>query len=191
MDGEGRVDQAESTAKPVPMLVRMVNFAIALSGALFAATFLFGFVMFMNAREDWKTESSGGYRAAIFHVEQTYFERGKPGGPAGGRSDTMAYARGLVEGNEEWMDLLPVLGFIPNDEDRVTRSVPRGAVIQVYYDPKLQGEYRVRLRGAVEPAEGSRRVMSATVKHGVTVLALTGVMLGGFLGLRRLLLHGT
>ena len=97
------------------------------------------FVMFMNAREQWQRESAGNYRANNLRVLQSYWEKGKPGTMrGGGSSESRASARGLVEGNEEWMDLPPYLGFIPNDEETVVKAIPRGTVIAIYYDSKLK-----------------------------------------------------
>lgn len=98
---------------------------------------------------------------------------------------TRAFARGVVEGHEEWMDLIPFLTFTPKDQETVLRAVPAGTVIPVYYNPQLQGEYRVRLLTSALPQEASRHWAAAVFRYGSVALLTTGVMLLGCLRLRK------
>lgn len=167
-----------------PRLLRVANFGVGLSVGLLVASFIASFVMFMNAREDAQSESAGTYHASSFRVLQSYWQKGTA---KSGTMDspTRAFARGVVEGHEEWMDLIPFLTFIPKDQETVLRSVPAGMVIPVYYNPQLQGEYRVRLRTSVLPQEASRHWAAAVFKYGSAALLITGAALLAFMRLRR------
>jgi hypothetical protein len=91
----------------------------------------------------------------------------------------------MVEDKEEWMDLVPYLGFIPKDEETVLRVVPPGTVLPIYYDPGLQGDYRVRIYSAAAPGVAGRNPAAVVAKYGAVALAATGLLLLGFLHLRR------
>ena len=169
-----------------PGLLRVANFCVALSGALFLASFLISFVMYMNAREQTQRESAGNYRASSFRVLQSYWQKGSPGTMgAGGKRETRAFARGLVEGKEEWMDLVPYLGFTPNDEGTLSETVPPGTIIHIYYDPALSGDYRVRMWTTAAPGVASHNTAAVVAKYGAPALLTTGLLLLGFLRLRR------
>jgi hypothetical protein len=79
----------------------------------------------------------------------------------------------------------PCLGFIPKDEETVVKAVPRGTVIAIYYNSKLKGDYRVRFRGGGPPGVASHDAMAVVAKYGAGALAVTGLVLLGFLRLRR------
>lgn len=153
-----------------PRLLQVANMAVLLSGGLLLVSFIGSFVMFMNAREDAQQESVGTYRVSSFQVLQSYWQKGTPHSVrsgAGVDSPTRAFARGLVEGHEEWMDLIPYLTFIPQDQATVTRAVPVGTVLPVYYNPQLRGEYRVRLLSSVLPAKANRRTAAIVLRYGI------------------------
>ena len=167
-----------------PKLLRVATVGVGLSLGLLVASFIASFVMFMNAREDARSESVGSYHASSFRVVQSYLQKGTA------RSGTMdtptrAFARGVVEGHEEWMDLVPFLTFLPKDQETVLRAVPAGLVIPVYYNPQLQGEYRVRLLTSVQPPEASRHWAAAVFKYGSAALLITGAALLAFMRLRK------
>lgn len=168
-----------------PNLLRIANFCVALSGAFFLVSFLASFVMFMNAREQWQRESAGNYHASSFRVLQSYWQKRSPGSLGAGGRETRAFARGMVEGNEEWMDLIPHLGFIPKDEETVLRLVPPGTVLPIYYDPGLKGDYRVRIYSAAVPGVASRNAEAVVAKYGAVALGATGLLLLVFLRLRK------
>lgn len=178
------VEEQERSAAH-PKLLRVANFGVGLSMALLVASFIASFVMFMNAREDRRSESTGTYHASSFRVVQSYWRKGTARSRTTD-SPTRAFARGIVEGHEEWMDLIPFLTFIPKDQETVVRLVPIGTVIPVYYNPQLEGEYRVRLLTSVLPQEASRHWAATVIKWGVVALLTSGAMLFGFLHLRKL-----
>jgi hypothetical protein len=161
----------------------VAKFGVLLSGALFAVSLIAAVVMFMNSREQWQRESAGNYHASSFRVLQSYWNKGRPRGQPGDLA-IQASARGLVEGKEEWMDLGPYLGFIPQDKATVLRAVPPGTVISVYYDPELLGVYRVSVHGSTRPGTVSHNNMGVVAKYGSAALAVTGILLFGFIRLR-------
>lgn len=183
LDRDAIARQEQNAAHPG--LLRVANFGVLLSGALFAFSLIAAVVMFMNAREQWQRESAGNYHATSFRVLQSYWEKRKPGPQLGDRNFARASARGLVEGKEEWMDLAPYIGFTPQEEATVLRAVPPGTVISVYYDPGLQGDYRVRLHGSTPPGTASHNTAVVAAKYGSAALAVTGILLFGFIQLRK------
>ncbi len=169
-----------------PKLLRVATFGVVLSGALLLMSFIASFVMFMNAREDAHQESIGTYHTSSFYVLQVYWQKGKAHRVSSGLSGpTQAFARGTVEGHEEWMDLIPSLGFIPQDEETVKQAFPVGATIPVYYNPQLQGEYRVRRFSDKLPAEANRHAASVVLRYGILALLVTAIMLFGCVRLRK------
>lgn len=54
-----------------PELLRVANFGVGLSVALLLTSLIAAFVMFMNAREDVRSESAGTYHATSFRVVQS------------------------------------------------------------------------------------------------------------------------
>ena len=170
---------------PYPALLRVATFGVVLSGTLLLTSFIGSFVMFMNTREDAKQESVGTYRATSFYVLQTYWQKGALASGHNVDSPTRAFARGTVDGHQEWMDLIPILKFIPKDQQTVTRAFPEGTIIPVYYNPQLQGEYRVRPLSATLPAEANRHASSVIFRYGMLALLITGTMLFGCLRLRK------
>jgi hypothetical protein len=176
-------EQERNAARP--NLLQVANLGVLLSGGLLLASFIGSFVMFMNARESVQRESEGTHHASSFRVLQSDWEEAAPRGRGGGVNETRAFARGLVEGNEEWMDLIPYLTFIPKDQETVLRAVPAGTVIPVFYNQQLKGDYRVRLLGPVLPAEANRRSALMVAQYGSLALLATGLLLFGFLRLRK------
>jgi len=89
-------------------------FCLVLSGAFLVASLMFSFVMFMNARESVLRESTGSYHASTFRVLQSYWEQSNDLSGARPRLQPRAFARGLVEGNQEWLDLGPYFVVVPS-----------------------------------------------------------------------------
>ena len=168
-----------------PLLLKIFTFCLVLSGAFFLVSFIVSFVMFMNARESVHQESSGSYHATVFRVLQPYWQQGNDLGSSRPSVERRAFARGLVEGKQEWLDLGSYLGAEPKDEEIVRRAVPPGTVIPVFYNPAATGYYRVLLSGTVPPAETSRHLQALSLKYGLLAMAITGLMVLAFLRLRR------
>lgn len=183
LDREALAAQERNAAHP--HLLRAATFGVGLSIALLFTTFIFSFVMFMNAREQTARESEGNYRPTTFQVLQVYWQPGKVGTSAGGHRGPRVAARGLVEGTEEFMDLQPFLGFFPKDQAALELGVPVNTLIDVYYDPTLLGDYRVIVRRNSRPGVASRLAMEKVARYGGLALLLLLLFLLGFLRLRK------
>jgi hypothetical protein len=169
-----------------PRLLRIATFCLALSGAFFVISFMVSFVMFMNSRESNIRESTGSYHATTFRVLEAYGLDRNPLGAQKRGVQSMPFARGVVEGKEERMDLGTYLGVVPKGVNAVAGAVPPGTVIPVFYNPSATGSYRVLLLGSVPPAEANSRRMAASTKYGLMAMTVTGLMLLGFLRLRKM-----
>src|SRR5580700_3991714 len=88
-----------------PTSVILLNLTIAILGLAFLACLLFGFVTFINAHNAFKRVQGQPYHATTFQVTRPYYQ--KSAGMHG--PDVAVYASGIVEGNKEWMDLVPYL----------------------------------------------------------------------------------
>src|SRR5438132_12749773 len=167
-----------------PPLLRIATLCFILSGAFFVVSFMFSFVMFMNARESVLRESTGVYHPGTFRVLQSYGQEHKGGGWLSGTGvQRRAFARGLVEGNQEWVDLGPYLGAVPKDEETVLRSVPPETIIPVFYNPSASGDYRVEVRGSGPAVVATGELKTSSAKYGALA---TGLMLFTFMRLRKL-----
>jgi hypothetical protein len=61
-------------------------------------------------------------------VTRVYFQKGSKGG-------VDAYASGTVDGQHEWMSLIPCLDGEPHDEAELDERVPVRTSIPVYFSP--------------------------------------------------------
>jgi hypothetical protein len=141
-----------------PYLLKAATFGLVLSGAFLVVSVMFSFVMFMNVRESVLRESPGSYHASTLRVLQSYWQQSNDLAGARPGLQQRAFARGLVEGNQEWMDLGPYLVVVPKDEDTVHRTVPPGTLIPVFYNPNATGYYRVLLLGKIPPLDANKRL---------------------------------
>jgi hypothetical protein len=94
-DSRESISERERSAAH-PLLLRIVTFCLILSGAFFVVSFMFSFVMFMNARESVLRESTGVYHPATFRVLQSYGQEHKGGGwlsGTGGRGFARIWGR--------------------------------------------------------------------------------------------------
>jgi hypothetical protein len=167
-----------------PYLLKAATFCLVLSGAFLVVSFMFSFVMFMNARESVLRESTGSYHTSTFRVLQSYWQQGSDLSSSRPGVQRRAFARGLVEGNQEWMDLGPYLVVVPKDADTMQHAVPPGTLIPVFYNPRATGYYRVLLLGNVPPVDANKRVQAASAKYGLLCASVFGLMLFLFLRLR-------
>jgi hypothetical protein len=139
-----------------PLSVILLDLAIGILGLAFLACLLFGFITFINAHNAFKRVEGRPYHAATFQVTRPYYRksRGRYG------PDISIIANGMVEGKNEWMNLLPYLKRVPHDrfpqgQAEVNDLVPPGTTIPVYLFPNLTGQSR-RRRGCC----GARRWLS-------------------------------
>lgn len=165
--------------KPVshPVLFRILSLGVALFTFLFVAILLFGFVMFMNSWSRWQQYQGASYRRSDFQVVRVYYQRHKGGADV--------YASGTVEGNREWMNLLPYLHTVPHDQGELDERVPVGTSIPIYLFPDMKGRSRVQVFDEVPPAEANHRFAMIALKDGLCGLALTAGIIFLLVRLRR------
>jgi len=142
-----------------PTMFRMASIAAGLCSLALLSFLLFGFVTFANSWDNWHRYEGQRYERAEFHVRQVYFQRESRGG-------VDAYASGTVDGNKEWMSLLPYLYTQPRNQNDLEMKVPPGTSIPVYLFPSLKGRSRVCVVADVPPAEGYRRSAMEALKYG-------------------------
>jgi hypothetical protein len=95
------------------------------------------------------------------------------------------YASGTVEGNREWMNLLPYLHSTPHDQEELESRVPAGTSIPVYLFPDLKGRTRVRVFEQTPPAEAYYNAAKTALNDALLGLALTGGIIFLLVRLRR------
>jgi len=166
---------------PQPTSVKLLDVAIGLCGFCFLACLLFCFVAFLNSYMVYRRFQGQPYHATAFQVLRPYYQiSAGMHGP-----DIQVYARGLVEGNKEWMDLLPYLKRTPNGQGELNDLVPQGTVIPVYLFPNLKGRMRVQVIGALPPAETNYNAEMLALRKGSIALAALGALLFVLVLIRR------
>jgi hypothetical protein len=166
--------------KPVshPILFRILNAGIVAFSFLLVSILLFGFVTFMNSWSRSKLYEGQRHHQTEFRVTRVYYQAHTRGGPD-------VFASGMVEGNREWMSLLPYLHTMPHDQSDLESRVPAGTAIAIYLFPDLKGRSRVQVFDDTPPAEGNRRAALATLNHALSGLALTAAILFVLVRVRR------
>jgi hypothetical protein len=162
------------------ILFRVVSLAIAACSLAFFATLLFGFVMFMNAWNRWHQYEGQPFHQTSFEVVRAYYQKS-----TSAHSGPSVYASGTVEGQREWMSLLPYLHTIPHDQDELDMRVGAGTSIPIYLFPNLKGRARVQVLEYGLPAQVSHQQAMDTLNYGLGGLALTGAIIFLLLRLRR------
>src|SRR5579864_4123955 len=118
-----------------PVLFRILSLCIALFSFVFVAILLFGFVIFMNAWSRWHQYQGAAYHRSDFQVTRVYYQRHS-------RGAVDIFASGTVEGQREWMNLVPYLHRVPHDQNELDERVPVGTSIPIYLFPGLKGRSR-------------------------------------------------
>jgi hypothetical protein len=154
---------------PKPVAFRLVTAAIALCGLVFLCFLLFGFVTFINSWNSWHRYEGQPFHRADFVVEHDYYQ------PYSKHADL--YASGMVEGNREWMDLVPYLqsqklNRWPHGVGELESLVPAGTVIPIYLFPGLRSRSRVRLYSDTPPAEQYYRTAMKALNYGLCGMAV-------------------
>ena len=164
-----------------PIRVMLLDLTIAILGLAFLACLLFGIVTFMNAHIAFKRVQGQPYHATTFHVIRSYYQNSAGmHGP-----DISVYASGMVEGEKEWMDLVPYLKRRPGGQAELNDSVPAGTVIPVYLFPNLKGQSRIQVIDILPPGEASRRTETRVLRRAPAILALLGALILLLVRLRR------
>jgi hypothetical protein len=174
-----RMTFSESGTRPFPRppaSALLLNLTIAILGLAFLCCLLFGFVAFINAHNDFKRVQGQPYHATTFQVTRSYYQ--KSAGMHG--PDISICARGMVEGQEEWMDLFAYLKRAEvnkrslSDQAELNDLVPPGTVIPVYLFPNLKGRSRIQLIDVLPPGEASRRTETWVLRRAPVALAVLG-----------------
>jgi hypothetical protein len=132
----------------------------------------------MNDWMHYRRYEGQTYRRSDFAVTRVYYQRQPKGG-------IDVYASGTVEGNREWMNLLPYLHSTPHDQEELESRVPAGTSIPVYLFPDLKGRTRVRVFEQTPPAEAYYKATKTALNDALLGLALTGGTIFVLLRLRR------
>lgn len=162
-----------------PVLLRIVGFSLLLCGLGLVSSLLFGFVIFMNSWNLWHQYEGQAYHQSEFQVTQVYFQRGSKG-------SISAYASGMVEGQKEWMSLIPYLHQIPRSKAQLDELVGSGDTIPILYFPQMKGRARVRFDDGVPPVEAGHRDAMNALKYGSLGFALSSLLIFFLNRLRRL-----
>ncbi len=164
-----------------PIRFRIMSLGVALCGFAFISILLFGFVIFMNSWTRWQLYQGASYHRSEFQVVRVYYQTHTS---SRGRSADV-FASGTVEGQREWMNLLPYLRSMPHDQAELDARVPVGTSIPIYFFPDLKGRSRVQVYSAVPPAEANHQQALAAVNYGLSGLALTAALIFVMVRLRR------
>jgi len=152
-----------------PARFRIVSLGMAVCGFSIFATLLFGTVIFLNSWDRWHRYEGQPYHRSEFQVVEVYYQRHS--------KSTDVYARGVVEGQREWMSLQPYLHMTPRSQQELETRVPSGVMIPIYYFPDMQGRWRVEFYTETPPAEASHRTAIAVIKNGLPALAIMAVIM--------------
>ena len=164
-----------------PVSVILLNLTIAILGLAFVCCLLFGFVAFVNAHMALKRIEGQPYHATTFQVTRPYYQ--KSAGMHG--PDISIYARGMVEGEKEWMDLPHYLRYSVRNQAELNDSVPPGTVIPVYLFPNLKGRSRIQEIDVLPPGEASRRTETWVLRRVTAALAVLGGLIFLLVRIRR------
>jgi hypothetical protein len=170
-----------------PISVILLSLAIAVLGFAFLCGLLFGLVAFLNAHNAVERVQGQPYHATTFQVTRPYYQRSAGmHGP-----DIAIYASGMVEGEKEWMNLVPYLrrdprDRLPQNQGEVNDVVPPGTVIPVYLFPNLKGQSRIEVIDVLPPGEASRRTEMWVLQRAPVALAVLGALIFLLVRIRRL-----
>ncbi len=170
MKPASRVGEPEPR-KPLahPARFRVLSLGMAVCGFSIFATLLFGTVMFLNSWDRWHRYEGQPYHRSDFQVEQVYYQKHS--------KSTDVYARGVVEGQREWVSLQPYLHMTPRSQEELETRVPTGVLVPIYYFPNMQGRSRVQVYKDTPPAEESHRAAIAVLRNGLPALAILAVIM--------------
>ena len=162
-----------------PVLFKVLSLTLALCFPALVASFLFGFVAFINNWNDWHRYQGQPYHVTTFQVTRAYFQKVGKGG-------IDAYASGTVDGDREWMNLRPYLQTVPRSQGELEARVPSGTSIPIYLFPELKGRLRVRVYSETPPAEAYHRTAMNAANYGLGGAALSAIVIFVLVRLRRM-----
>ena len=162
-----------------PILYRVLAFITVICALGLISSLLFGFVIFMNSWNRWHEYEGQPYHQSEFEITQVYFHKGSKGA-------IDAYASGTVEGQKEWMNLIPYLHQIPRTEAQLDELVGPGITIPIFLFPELKGRARVQFDDGILPSDAAHRDTLNALKYGSLGAVLSVGMLLLLSRLRRL-----
>lgn len=166
-----------------PALVRLLEGAIALCAVVGVSIALFSAVILANAWMRWQQFKGLTYHQTEFRVVRVSIER-----PSTARGSPVLTASGLVDGEQEKMNLRPYLRMMPYDQSTLEQMVPAGTSIPVYLFSGLKGKMRVQLNNGPPPAEAASQAATSVVRNGCLGLAMCCGVLFVLIRLRRMCL---
>jgi hypothetical protein len=160
---------------PATLGTRLLDVLIAICATVFVFALLYVFTSYMNTSPRAELYDGAPYHATTFRVISVHYERRVVVGAEGVTStQTIASAAGIVEGQKEWMDLLPYI--FPKDQDQLRQAFPEGTVIPVYLFPTLRGENRIQRVGGAPPAEQYQQKVAWITNRALPVAAALGML---------------
>jgi hypothetical protein len=150
-----------------PALFRVVSLLIAACAFALLAFLLLGSVMVANSLTLWQQYRGKTYHRTEFEVTRPYYQKSGKGHDI--------YASGVVEGQREWMSLMPYLHTMPHSQAELDERVPPGTVIPIYHFPQMKGRMRVRVNEGIPPADAYYQEAIKESKVSLLGLALIGL----------------
>jgi len=142
---------------------------------------IFGFVTFLNAHIAFKRVEGEPYHASTFQVVRPYYQES-----AGIHGPHVSiYARGIVEGREEWMNLVPYLKRKVRGQRELNYWAPPGTAIRIYLFPNLKGQSRIQVIDVLPPGEASRRTAAWVLWRVPLALVILGALIFLLMRIRR------
>jgi hypothetical protein len=131
------------------------------------AFLLLGSVMVADSLTRWQQYRGKTYYRTEFVVTRPYYQKSGKGHDI--------YASGVVEGQREWMSLMPYPHTQPRSEAQLEERVPPGTVIRIYLFPQIKGRMRVRVDEGLPPADAYYQSAMKRLKNSLLGLALIGL----------------
>jgi hypothetical protein len=153
-----------------PVMFKILGLASTVCVVALVGILLFGFVIFMNSWNRWHQYEGQRHQHSDFQVVRVYYQPHTKGGAD-------VYASGMVDGEKEWMGLLPYLHIAPRNQAELDARVPVGTIIPVYVYPDLKGRARVQVYSPIPPDEASKHTAMSTLNYGLLGLAITAGMI--------------
>jgi hypothetical protein len=134
--------------------------------------------MVANSLTLWRQYRGETYHRTEFEVTRPYYQKSGKGHDV--------YASGMVQGQREWMSLVPYLHAEPRSQAELDGLVPPGTVIPIYLFPRMKGRMRVRVDEGLSPADAYYQSGIKALKDSLLGLALTGLCFFVLSRLRRI-----
>jgi len=171
---ETRCPQCGVSLAPKPPMtagIWFLDLITGVCGTLFVLGSVFGLVFYENSASRAQLYKGAPYHATTFRV--TFVQYMWVGGNGG---HTEATATGIVEGQEETMNLMPHLSRTPRNQGDLMKMVPRGTLIPVYLFPTLQGRSRIQSIREVPTEEWYRACTTWASNRALPWVGVIGIL---------------